>query len=125
MPILDIEIVEDAPPGGPHPPATVRVLADRIAAVLGSGPAGTWVKLHYLPRDSYAENGGDVPPGVRPTFVTVLLARHPDAPEPRRLARRIADAVAATLDRPRENVHVLFEPPAAGRIAFGGELFEG
>ncbi|MCB9602302.1 MAG: RidA family protein [Sandaracinus sp.] len=40
-----------------------------------------------------------------------------------REAAALAEAFAVLLERPR--VHVLFEPPAAGRIAFGGELVAG
>ena len=124
MPIIDIEIVADAPGGDPVPRATLQALTDELAAILGSGPSGTWVKIRSLPRNSYAENGGEVPASVRPTFVSVLLARLPAAEELRRYAERIASAVSTVLGRPREGVHVLFEPPAAGRIAFGGKLLE-
>ena len=31
-------------------------------------------------------------------------------------------AIAEACSRPVEDVHILFEPPAAGRIAFGGKL---
>ncbi|MCA9614973.1 MAG: RidA family protein [Myxococcales bacterium] len=40
-----------------------------------------------------------------------------------REAAALADAFAALLARPR--VHVLFEPSAAGRVAFGGKLVTG
>jgi phenylpyruvate tautomerase PptA (4-oxalocrotonate tautomerase family) len=124
MPIIDIEVIEDDPPRGHFPRAAVQALTDEVAAILGSGPSGTWVRIRYLPRGSYAENGGDVPGSVRPVFVTILLARLPAAAELRRHAERVALAVADALGRPRENVHVLFSPPAAGRIAFGGRLLE-
>jgi phenylpyruvate tautomerase PptA (4-oxalocrotonate tautomerase family) len=124
MPIIDIETVGDAPPDPAGTHAAARELADRIGAILGSAPSGTWVRLRHLPRNAYAENGGEVPPDVRPTFVRVLLARLPERNVLRTYAASIASAVAAALGRPAENVHVLFEPPAAGRIAFGGRLTE-
>jgi phenylpyruvate tautomerase PptA (4-oxalocrotonate tautomerase family) len=124
MPILDIEIIDDDPPRGHYPRAAARAIADEVGAVLGSGPSATWVKLRYLPRDSYAESGGDVPHEIRPTFVSVLLAQLPAIDVLRQHAERIAAAVSGALDRPRENVHVLFHPPGVGRIAFGGRLLE-
>ena len=36
--------------------------------------------------------------------------------------RRLTGAIAAACGRPEENVHLVYEPPAKGRIAFGGEL---
>lgn len=124
MPIVEVEVIQDDPPRSAELRAATRALADRIGAVLGSAPSGTWVRLRCLPRDAYAESGGEVPAEVRPTFVRVLLASLPTGDLMRLHAERIADAVASTLDRPAENVHVLFEPPAAGRIAYGGRLVE-
>ena len=37
-------------------------------------------------------------------------------------ARRVAAVVAAALQRPADNVHVLYLPAATERMAFGGEL---
>jgi phenylpyruvate tautomerase PptA (4-oxalocrotonate tautomerase family) len=38
------------------------------------------------------------------------------------MAAELSEALSTILDRPKENIHILFEPPGAGRIAFGGEL---
>ena len=122
MPILDVELI------GPVSEAVRRGLAARIAdaaaAVLGSPPQGTWVKLRFLDADAYAENAGGPPPEVRPVFVRVLQAEVPQGPELAELTSRLTTAVAAACDRGAENVHVLHELPAAGRIAFGGRLRE-
>ena len=83
MPIVDIEIVGDAPP-----PA--QALADEAGRIFGSAPGTTWVRVRAL------------------------------AEEVRTLTHAVARAVA----RPPEHVHVLSEPAAAGRIAFGGALVE-
>ena len=37
-------------------------------------------------------------------------------------AMAVAEAVGRVLARPRENVHVIYEPEATGRVAFGGTL---
>ncbi len=35
---------------------------------------------------------------------------------------RLTEATAEACDRPAENVHVIVEPAAVGRIAFGGRV---
>ncbi len=119
MPILDVEIV--LKPDEILAPGLAAELADRTAAVLGARPGGTWVKLRTLSPEQYAEDGGPSP-GVYPVFVSVLKA---DWPGPDELAAEVAaltQAIAQVCQRPRENVHVLYQPPARGRIAFGGRL---
>ncbi|RKY18286.1 MAG: hypothetical protein DRQ55_13730 [Planctomycetota bacterium] len=120
MPILEVEIVGE--PEAARRAGLARRLADEAGAVLGSGPQGTWARVRVLPAQDYAENGGGPGPGVRPVFVRLLLARHPETKELAELVRRLTEAVARQVDRPVENVHVIVEPPAAGRVAFGGEL---
>jgi hypothetical protein len=59
---------------------------------------------------------------VYPVFVSVLKARLPSLG---RLALEVAEltrAVAAVCHRPAENVHVVYQPEAAGRVSFGGRL---
>ena len=87
-----------------------------------SEPGGTWIRLRSIDRRGYAENRTLLDESVRPTFVSVLRYELPDAVELRREMAGIAEAVARILDRPRENVHVLYSPRAKGRIGFGGEL---
>ncbi|MGZ3697276.1 MAG: tautomerase family protein [Bdellovibrionota bacterium] len=116
MPILDVEIV-----GASDAEGLARRLADAAGIVLGSAAGGTWVKLRFLPRENYAENG-DLPARVQPVFVSVLLGRCFEGEVQSRLALKLAEEFSKILDRPRENIHLLFEPSAAGRIAFGGKL---
>ena len=119
MPILDVELVGEAPRDRA---ALARRIADAAGGVFQTAPARTWVKLRCL--DAYAENGGDLPEDVQPVFVSVLLARPPAGSERARQADALAQAVAAACARPAANVHVLYEPAAAGRIAFGGRLLD-
>jgi phenylpyruvate tautomerase PptA (4-oxalocrotonate tautomerase family) len=37
-------------------------------------------------------------------------------------AERLTRAIAPILNRPPENVHILYEPDGAGRVSFGGKL---
>jgi plasmid replication initiation protein len=94
-------------------------LAEACAIALESRPAGTWVRLRALESWQYAENG----PATRPVFVELILADWPDTPD--QVLAKVAAAVAACLDRPVEWVHVLLQPPARGRVAFGGQLLPG
>lgn len=121
MPILDVEIV--GPLDGAIEDGLAARLADAAAAVLDPDrPQGTWVRLHYLPLERYAENAGGPLEGTSPVLVSVLEAAPPQGDALEREARALTEAVAEVCGRPAENVHVLYEPAAAGRIAFGGEL---
>ncbi|NNE07404.1 MAG: hypothetical protein HKN20_02455 [Gemmatimonadetes bacterium] len=118
MPIIEVEIVVDSSETEIAIP--VQKLADALGGVLETKPGGTWVKVRTLAAGDYAENGASDPP--RPVFVRVLKAGAGSADDRRREAPLLARAVADIVDRPAENVHILYEPPARGRIAFGGEL---
>ena len=117
MPILEIEIVGDSTPD--------KNLASRIALssgkILETKPGHTWVKVRTLPTDSYAENESCFNE-VKPVFVSVLLANLPSEDERARLATRLTEAVSAETGRPKDNVHLFFQPEGAGRASFGGEL---
>ena len=82
------------------------------------------MRLRVLSRGDYAECGGPVPAAVKPVFVNLLLAKA--APQKARLkeAVALAKAVARACGRAPGNVHIFYDPPAAGRAAFGGELLE-
>ena len=119
MPILEVELVGEV--AADVREGLAQRIADAAGAALDSRPQGTWVKLRRLPSGDYAENGGGAE-GVRPVFVRVLESQVPrGAPLVHRVAE-LTTAVAEATGRPRENVHVLYEPPAAGRVAFGGWL---
>jgi phenylpyruvate tautomerase PptA (4-oxalocrotonate tautomerase family) len=116
MPILDVRLIADS-----APPDLAQRIADAAAGVLGSPPRGTWVAIDLVPPARYAENGG-AEPGVAPVFVRVLLR---DGAAREGLADQVAAltrAIASCCGRPVDNVHVLYEPAAAGRLAFGGNL---
>ncbi|MBN1449625.1 MAG: hypothetical protein JW963_01305 [Anaerolineales bacterium] len=128
MPILDIEIV--ASDSTLNLPAELtQSLADATARVFDSSPGTVWVKLRVIPSAEYAENGG-TPEGVYPVFVTVLKSRA-RAERSRSIQKgseledeiaRLTQAIAEVLNCPEENVHIIYQPDGAGRVAFGGRL---
>ena len=83
----------------------------------------TWVRVRLLDRSCYAEYGGLLE-GVQPVFVTVLERHRPTGDELSDRVARVTAAVADVTGRDPENVHVLYEDDAAGRLSFGGRLVE-
>ena len=120
MPILDVEIVLRADER--LDPGLAAEIADRCGEVFGSPPGNTWVKLHLMPRDHYAENGGGPPVGVYPVFASVLKAGCLRRMRCVLRWRRLTAAIAQATGRPEEHVHVAYSPEGAGRVAFGGEI---
>jgi phenylpyruvate tautomerase PptA (4-oxalocrotonate tautomerase family) len=120
MPILNVELVGEVPDSVRR--GLARRIADAAGEVLGSRPQGTWVTLRFLGQDAYAENAGGPPPGARPVLVSVVQAEPPSGGALAVQASRLVEAIALACSRPLANVHILFQPAAAGRIAFGGRL---
>ncbi len=113
MPILEIDVVtRDGPVS-----IDTGSLAHALGAALDAVPGSVWVRVRHLPAADYAENGAQ--PDPLPVFVRVV-ARIVDGTRLPQHARVIAAEVATALHRPRERVHVIFEPDARGRIFFGG-----
>lgn len=122
MPILDVEIV--LRPDERPAPGLAADIADRCGAVFGSPPGNTWVKLHLLPRDCYAENGGPSDE-VYPVFVSVLKAHLPALEALSLEAAHLTATIAQTTGRPEEHIHVIYLSAGAGRVAFGGQIVSG
>lgn len=123
MPIVVVELLSPEPP----PDALASRLADALGPIFESPVGHTWVRCSSCDPRHYAESADPTSSAPRPTppswaFVRVTLRAPPDEDGRAGLAARIAAVVAEATARPLEDVHVLFEPPAAGRIAFGGEL---
>ncbi len=122
MPILDVLIVERS--GAALPTSLASHLADAAGDVFKTEPGRTWVRLTPLDATHYAENGGGPPGGVLPVFVEVLKANVLQGAALRDEARELAERIADICDRPVDNVHILYQAPARGRVAFGGQLVE-
>lgn len=119
MPIVDIEIVgaTEAEAG-----LCAQPVADALGVIFGSGTGGTWVRVRGLAATSYAENADPAPAGRDAVFVTVAKRELPAPAVLEMEIARVTGAVAAACGRPRERVHVAYEPPLGGRMAFGGRL---
>jgi len=123
MPILDVEIV--VRPGEVLSPDLADRLAHRAGEVFGAPPGTTWVKVSAIAADRYAENEEVAAEAVYPVFVSVLKAKLLSSAELRGEVTSLTDAVALVSGRPRENVHIIYQPEGAGRVAFGGKLVSG
>lgn len=123
MPILEVEIVTGH--GESLNPGLAQRLADTAGDVFGTPPGRTWVRLRTLSRDQYAENHTAVLIDIQPVFVTVLKSRACGTAELKDEAAKLCEALAQACGRPKENVHILYLPEAAGRMSFGGELVTG
>jgi phenylpyruvate tautomerase PptA (4-oxalocrotonate tautomerase family) len=120
---------ETAGSGWVLPANLTQSLADEAAQVFGAPDGTVWVKVRVIPSAHYAEDHG-TPPGVYPVFVTVLKSRV--RAEPSRSIQkgseledeiaRLTKVIAKVLNRSEENVHILYHPDGAGRVAFGGKL---
>lgn len=122
MPILDVEMVVSQPLDQPRKLA--QRIADATADLFEAGERRVWVRLRELPESHYAENGKAVS-GTLPIFIDVLKSSSDSRDIRRQESVALAELIASACDRPKEHVHVLYAPPAAGRIAFGGLLMEG
>ncbi len=119
MPILFVDLV--VRPGERAPASAATVLADAAGQMYGSGPGDTWVLVREIPASGYAEN--DSPEGVYfPAFVHVVRMQLPDTLVLIAEAARLAEIAGRALNRPTDNVHIIFEPSGGGRVAFGGRL---
>lgn len=123
MPIVDVEIVCDAARAAGV--ASTSALADALGQVFGSAPGQTWVRLRLLERLAYAENGVSLDAGDGPVFVTVLHAHLPQGAALQAELAAVTQAVAHSVGRAADRVHVQYAPPGAGRQAFGGRLVAG
>ena len=127
MPVLDIEIVASNPThpstgsGQVLPANLTQSLADAAAQVFGTPQGTVWVKVRVIPSVQYAEDNG-TPLGVYPVFVTVLKSRVPEGSALEDEIARLTQVIARVLNRPDTNVHILYQPDGAGRVAFGGKL---
>ncbi len=120
MPILDVEIVLRE--GESIDPGLAGRIAEAAASIFESAPGRTWVKIRPLSPSQYSEDAGGPPTGVHPVFVTILKGVNPGKEQLANEAIMLAQAIASVCGRPSDNVHILYEPEAQGRIAFGGRM---
>lgn len=118
MPILDVRIVGSE---RDFPDDLSQRMADAAGNALGSRQRGTWVHITFIPGRHYAESQGQ-DAGVAPVIVSLLQYEIPPAEQLRLQIGKLTDAVSTASGVPRENVHIIVEPAARGRMAFGGNL---
>jgi phenylpyruvate tautomerase PptA (4-oxalocrotonate tautomerase family) len=119
MPIVDIEIVLRANESIRE--EVVSELANELGEIFHSSPGETWIKIHPLSADQYAENGG-TPYGIYPIFVTVMKSKLSSFEEMQMEVARITGSIAQICGRPSDNIHVIYQPAGRGRVAFGGKI---
>ena len=118
MPILDIELVTSES----LDPNLASRLANMASQIFGTSPSTTWVRVRSLPPHCYAENDTANPEGWNAVFVTVLKSQRPTGAALDAEVRALTEGVARVCARLVQSVHILYEPDARGRIAFGGRL---
>ena len=122
MPIVEVEFVADA--SSVVAPGLAQLLADAVGRTLHSPPGHTWVRLHVLERNHYAENESSLETTELPVFVTVLKRALPEGAELAGEMMALAGAVAEITGRAMSCVHIEYAPAAGGRLGFGGRLVE-
>jgi len=125
MPIVTIETLSDSDYSTDDAlptPEALQSLADALGELFGSQPSGTWVRARQQQRAYYAENLIELRSDMRPVIVEVLKSELDRGKELDLEAAAISAIVAQALGRRIEHVHVIYELPARGRVAFGGKL---
>ena len=123
MPILEVEMVCDNT--RPFEPEWAQRIADLAGGVFETARGQTWVKMRKLEHTGYAENGVAASETPSPVFVHVMKKRMGDPEEIQDEVKKLSKGIAEILGKPLENVHIIFDRDAVGRIAFGGEFVEG
>ncbi len=127
MPIVTIETLSDDPyseDDAMPTPQQLQTLADALGELFGSQPSGTWVRARQQQRAYYAENLIDLDARFRPVIVEILKSELDSRKNLALEAAAVCALVSKVLGRAPENVHVIYEPSARGRVAFGGQLVQ-
>lgn len=125
MPIVTIETLSDAllsEEDALPTPDQLQQLADALGELFGSQPSGTWVRARQQQRAYYAENMIEIGRDMRPVIVEILKSELGSEQQRAIEAAAVCALVAQVLGRRTDNVHVIYQPSARGRVAFGGKL---
>jgi phenylpyruvate tautomerase PptA (4-oxalocrotonate tautomerase family) len=122
MPIVDVTMVvaRDEPIAAD----LAQALANSVGRALESPPAHTWVRLHVLPQDRYAENNASPDAADLPVFVVVLSRQLPEHSQLMGTIVALTQAISDATGRAVDRVHIEYAPSARGRVSFGGKLVE-
>jgi phenylpyruvate tautomerase PptA (4-oxalocrotonate tautomerase family) len=101
-----------------------KELINGLANIFGSENKSVWCKFNFIPVENYIENdnSGLSIPLPLPIFLKILNYQNKSIEECKKEAIIISEFVSKVCNRPKENIHILYEPSAKGRIAFGGIL---
>ena len=119
MPILNVEIVTY--PNEYIRPELAMELAIQTGEIFDSAPGTTWVKVCLIASENYAENLA-ASDGAFPVFVSVLKAKFSSPESLQAEVSKLTAVIALVCNRPLENIHIIYLPEGAGRVAFGGKL---
>lgn len=122
MPIVDVTIVvgrDEKVAAG-----LTQTLADEVGRALNSARGQTWVRLHLLAQDCYAENNSSQGSIDLPIFVVLLTRQLPDRSQLVDAIAKLTQVISEATGRPSDRVHIEYSPSAVGRVAFGGKLVE-
>jgi phenylpyruvate tautomerase PptA (4-oxalocrotonate tautomerase family) len=100
----------------------VQRLADVAGKIFDTPPGKTWVKINPVPRNYWAENKTSLDSYVGPVIVSILKRQVPEPDKIELEIQNLTRAIAGILDRPDENIHIIYEADAIGRVANGGKL---
>lgn len=120
MPILNVSWIGDQP----VPSHLAQRLADAAGGVLQTPPGRTWVMIRAVPSNFYAENHCPDVGAEGMLWISILLSEPPEGKALQPLVETLTAALAEASGVPSTRVHLLFEPAARARIAFGGTVFE-
>jgi phenylpyruvate tautomerase PptA (4-oxalocrotonate tautomerase family) len=118
MPIIKLEIV--LYPQEELDEALAQKLANALGQIFGTGPNETWVMVRPVEANHYAEN--DETQRYYPVFASVLKGAWPERALLEKEANQLNQVIGELCHRPQAHVHILYETPASGRIAFGGQI---
>ncbi len=118
MPILNVKIVGDIDYDRNE---LAQKIADKAGEILETASGQTWVKLEFLPKCNYAENG-KASSELTPVFIEILKRHNPTNEEKEKISMDLATNLSNVLNRPKENIHIYFLPEGFERMAFGGVL---
>jgi phenylpyruvate tautomerase PptA (4-oxalocrotonate tautomerase family) len=119
MPILNVEIVIRSEE---HFPSKLAMeLANHMGEIFDSAPGQTWVTVHFISKENYAENSSPSD-DIFPVFVSILKAKLPSPEILQEETAKLTALIAQLCNRPKENIHIFYLPEGAGRVAFGGKI---
>jgi phenylpyruvate tautomerase PptA (4-oxalocrotonate tautomerase family) len=122
MPIVDVTIVVGR--GETVAADLAQSLANAVGRALASSPAQTWVRLHLLAQDQYAENDAALSPSELPVFAVVLSRQVPEHSQLIAAIAALTQSISEATGRATQRVHVEYAPGARGRASFGGQHIE-